>query len=84
MVWHTRTTPPDESDFEIIPDDVLQETNLGPLSDYWCLFMGSRRCDGYLSKTAKEIPMNTPIRQRMELLVKAADQEKRQDNDKKS
>ena len=34
-VWHTRTTPPDDSDFEPIETSVLKETNLGHLSDYW-------------------------------------------------
>ena len=34
-VWHTRTVPPDESDFENIDTKTLSETNLGPLSNYW-------------------------------------------------
>ena len=34
-VWHTRTVPPDESDFETIDTKTLTETNLGPLSNFW-------------------------------------------------
>ena len=34
-VWHTRTVPPDESDFEAIDTKILHETNLGPLSNFW-------------------------------------------------
>ena len=35
LVWHTRTVQPDESDFEPIDAEILKDTNLGPLSDFW-------------------------------------------------
>ena len=41
-----------------------------------CLFLGTKRCDGTISESARSIPLNTPLRQRMELLAKAAEQEK--------
>lgn len=39
--------------------------------------MGTRRCDGTISEGARDIPANTPLRQRMELLVKTAEKEKK-------
>ena len=39
--------------------------------------MGTRRCDGSISEDARNIPANTPLRQRMELLVKTAEKEKK-------
>ena len=46
-------------------------------SIFRCLFMGTRRCDGSISEDARNIPANTPLRQRMELLVKTAEKEKK-------
>ncbi len=42
-----------------------------------CLFMGTKRCDGTIDESAKNIPANTPLRQKMELLLKSGDQLKK-------
>jgi hypothetical protein len=39
--------------------------------------MGTKRCDGTIDESAKDIPPNTPLRQRMELLIKSGDQAKK-------
>ena len=41
-----------------------------------CLFLGTKRCDGTITEGAKDIPLNTPLRQRIELLRNLGDNEK--------
>lgn len=43
-VWHTKTVNPQFTAFQGIPEPVDQLTNLGPLNQYWCLYIGGRPC----------------------------------------
>lgn len=70
LVWHTRTVPVDDSDFKPIDRQVLMETNLGKLSNYWCMFMGTKRCNGQIDEHADKVSLNLPLRQKIELFMK--------------
>ena len=43
-VWHTKTVNPIFTKFKDVPSEVDQQTNLGPLNKYWCLYLGNRPC----------------------------------------
>ena len=44
LVWHTRTSKTEFKPFKTISREDYLRTNLGPLSQYWCLYMGSYSC----------------------------------------